>query len=263
MASHSFDAAREGIGEGRSHLQTARHLARHLWPADRRDLKMRVLAAMACLATAKLVGVYTPFLYKQAVDVLSPDQQLLAVPVALIVAYGIARVLSQAFGELRDFLFAKVSQHAQRQVGLSTFQHLHALSLAFHLERQTGGLSRVIERGVKGIQFVLSFMLFNILPTILEIALVTGILAWHFGWSFAVVTFVTVALYIIFSIVVTDWRLQYRRRMNQQDADANNKAVDSLLNFETVKYFSNEHHEFARYDVALAGYEREAIRSQT
>lgn len=263
MASKAFDATQEGIAEGRSHLQTARNLARHLWPQGRADLKTRVFMAMACLAAAKVIGVYTPFLYKRAVDALTPGQQLLMVPVALVVAYGVARVFSQAFGELRDFLFARVSQHAQRTVGLSTFRHLHALSLAFHLERQTGGLSRVIERGVKGIQFVLSFMLFNILPTLLEIALVTGILAWHFGWLYASVTFVTVILYIIFSIAVTNWRLKYRRLMNQQDADANNKAVDSLLNFETVKYFGNEKHEFERYDVALAGYEREAVRSQT
>ncbi len=263
MATPVFDAAREGIGSGRSHWQTVRQLALHLWPAERIDLKIRVLAAMACLAAAKVIGVYTPFLYKRAVDALSPEQRILAVPFALVIAYGATRVLSQAFGELRDYLFAKVSQHAQRAVGLETFRHLHALSLAFHLERQTGGLSRVIERGVKGIQFVLSFMLFNILPTLLEIALVTGILAWNFGWPFAAVTFVTVSLYIVFSIVVTDWRLQYRRRMNQQDADANNKAVDSLLNFETVKYFGNEKHEFERYDAALAGYEREAVRSQS
>lgn len=263
MSSTSFDATREKIAAGRSHFQTVKQLTRHLWPRGRSDLKARVLAAMSCLIAAKLIGVYAPFLYKRSVDALSPEQQILAVPIALIVAFGVARVLSQAFGELRDLFFARVSQHAQRAVALETFQHLHALSLAFHLERQTGGLSRVIERGVKGIQFVLSFMLFNILPTLLEIALVTGILAWRFGWSFAVVTFVTVLLYIVFSVVVTDWRLQYRRRMNQQDADANNKAIDSLLNFETVKYFGNESHEFARYDVALAGYEHEAVRSQT
>jgi len=246
----------------RSHWETLLSLTKYLWPKEL-GLKVRVVIAMVSLAAAKLVNVYVPFLYKQAVDQLTIQPKLYHLVLLTIVAYGIARVLSQAFGEFRDFIFAKVAQRAQRVIGLQTFRHLHTLSLRFHIERQTGGLSRVIERGTRGIQFVLSFMLFNILPTLLEIILVTGILYVRFGWSFALVTFGTIAVYIAYTLAVTHWRVQFRRTMNDKDTEANTKAVDSLLNYETVKYFGNEEHEYSRFDKALEGYETASVKSQT
>ena len=265
----------------RSHWRTLAALSRYLWPGDRIDLRIRVVLAVLLLVLAKVVNVLVPYLYKLAVDVLSGGAHagagaaattatnatlVVTVPLTIILAYGGARVLSQAFGELRDFVFIRVGQHSQRTIALDTFRHLHGLSLAFHLERQTGGLSRVIERGVRGISFVLSFMLFNILPTIVEIFLVTGILLYAYYETsalFAVITFLTILTYIVFTLIVTDWRLQYRRRMNQNDTEANTKAIDSLINYETVKYFGNEDHEYARYDRALAGYEAAAVKSQS
>jgi ATP-binding cassette subfamily B protein len=218
---------------------------------------------MASLVVAKIVNVCVPFLLKRSIDALSLPASRLVLPAGLIVAYAAARVLQQAFGELRDFAFARVSQHAQRAMGLETFCHLHRLSLRFHLDRQTGGLSRAIERGTRGIQTVLQFLLFNIGPTIVEVALVAGILAYRFAWPFAAITVATVVAYVAFTLLVTDWRVKYRRAMNQRDGEANTKAIDSLLNFETVKYFGNEEHERARFDEALAGYEDAATQSQT
>lgn len=217
---------------------------------------------MLALIAAKAVNVYVPFLYKGAVDALSLKPEVL-MPAGLIVGYGIARVLQQAFGELRDFIFARVSQHAQRTVALETFQHLHRLSLAFHLDRQTGGLSRVIERGTRAIQTVLSFMLFNIIPTLIELLLVAVILYFKFGWLYAAVTLGMIAIYIVFTFSITNWRTKYRRSMNDRDTEANTKAIDSLLNFETVKYFVNEEHEYGRYDESLAHYQTAALKSQS
>lgn len=237
----------------------------YLWPHDRPDLKQRVVWAMVFLFLAKVATVSVPWIYKQAVDALSPEnleQAVYAVPVFLIVAYGLARVLMSAFGEIRDWVFARVQQNAMRTVAMETFRHLHALSLRFHLERRTGGLSRAIERGVKGIEFLLSFMLFNIVPTLVEIGLVTIVLANMFGWEYALITFGTVSFYIVFTLVVTEWRLKFRRRMNDADSEANTKAIDSLLNYETVKYFNNEQHEAIRYDKSLARYETAAVTSQ-
>ena len=182
---------------------------------------------------------------------------------ALLFGYGILRVASIAFAELRDAVFAKVGQRAIRTVGLETFRHLHALALRFHLERQTGGLSRAIERGTKGIDTLLSFMLFNILPTLLEITLVCGILWKMFDIWYALVTFLTVASYIAFTLIVTEWRIKYRQRMNETDSEANTRAIDSLLNYETVKYFGNEEREARRYDSALARYENAAVMSKS
>lgn len=258
--SNTFDAVREKP-ETR-HMQTLKSLLPYLWPQGRWDLKTRVIVSILCLVLGKAFNTYTPFLYKRTIDALSPTQAMLLVPVMLILAYGLARVLSQAFGEIRDFVFARVAQHAQRAVGLQTFEHLHALSLAFHLERQTGGLSRVIERGTRGIQTLLSFMLFNILPTIVEIVLVVGILLYTFPPAFGLVTGLTIVIYIVFTLSITNWRVKHRQEMNQKDSEANSKAIDSLLNFETVKYFTNEVHERGRFDVALAGYEKAAVQSQ-
>ena len=204
-----------------------------------------------------------PFLLKRAIDALSVPPPGLALPLGLIVAYAAARVTQQAFGEFRDFVFAKVSQRTQRAVGLETFRHLHELSLGFHLDRQTGGLSRSIERGTNGIQTALQYLLMNIGPTLVEVAMVATVLAWRFAWPFAAVTVGTIVAYVAFTLTMSDWRVKYRRAMNAKDGEANTKAIDSLLNFETVKYFGNEEHERARYDVALAGYERAAVQSQT
>jgi ABC-type transport system involved in Fe-S cluster assembly fused permease/ATPase subunit len=235
----------------------------HLWPRGQREMRLRVVIALACLALAKLANIYVPFLFKRLVDSLSPHPSLaLALPLGLLVAYGLARVMSQMFSELRDAIFARVAQRAIRRVALDTFRHLHRLSLRFHLDRQTGGLSRVVERGAKGIEFLLFFVLFNILPTLLEIALVSGILWWLYDWRYAAVTVVTIGGYIWFTLALTEWRIKYRRRMNEADQEANTKAVDSLLNYETVKYFGNEEHEARRYDVALQQYETAAVRTR-
>ncbi|MDH3791531.1 MAG: ABC transporter transmembrane domain-containing protein, partial [Rhodospirillales bacterium] len=218
-------------------MRTLRRLLPYLWPTGRADLKARVSIAIVMLIAAKAVNVYVPILLRGAVDGLSPDASAaLALPLGLILAYGAARVLAIGFGQLRDAVFARVAQHAIREVALKAFRHLHALSLRFHLERQTGGLSRAIERGTKGIEFLLFFVIFNVVPTLLEIGLVCGILWWIFDWRFAAVTAVTVAAYIVFTFRVTELRIVYRRRMNDADSEANTKAIDSLLNFETVKY---------------------------
>jgi len=250
------------------HLATVKALFPYLWAKGRWDLRIRVLLALAFLVAAKLIGVYVPFLFKDIVDGLTgtPTVTLTtvaaAVPVGLIIGYGTARVLGLVFGELRDAVFVKVGQHALRSVALNTFRHLHNLSLRYHLERKTGGLSRIIERGTRGIDFLLRFMLFNILPTLLEIVLISSIFWVKFGPLYAVVTFGCLSSYIYFTVAVTDWRLKFRREMNLQDTQANTKAIDSLLNFETVKYFTNEEHESQRYDAALERYQNAAVRSQ-
>jgi len=247
----------------RSHWYTVRILASYLWPAGRNDLRIRVVLAMLCLALSKVINVYVPFLYKGAVDTLSGEQALIAVPIMLIVGYGVARVLTQGFDELRGLFFIRVSQHAQRIISLDTFKHLHQLSLRFHLDRQTGGLSRVIERGISAIGFVLRFTLFSILPIIIEIIMVTTILFVQFDIRFAAVTFFTIVGYAVFTLLITEWRIKFRRTMLEKDSEANTKAIDSLLNYETVKYFGNEEHEHDRYNQALVGYENAAVQSQS
>ncbi len=217
---------------------------------------------MVLLVLAKVANVYVPLLYKYAVDALGePKAQMVAVPIALILAYGGARVLAQAFGEVRDAIFAPVSQRAIRNLALEVFGHLHALSLRFHLERQTGGLSRVIERGTQGMEFLIRFTTFNILPTLFEIVLVSAILWRLYDWRFMVVTLGVIAGYILFSVTLSEWRIKFVRRMNDADTEANAKAIDSLLNYETVKYFGNEPHEMRRFDVGRRRYEIAAIRS--
>ncbi|MFI4989073.1 MAG: ABC transporter transmembrane domain-containing protein, partial [Alphaproteobacteria bacterium] len=251
--------------------RTIRTLLPYLWPKGAFDLRARVVTALVFLVAAKGVNVYVPMLYKRAVDSLSQGggghvtaaaTAAAGVPIAIILAYGLARVTALGFGELRDAIFAKVAARAIRQVALRTFEHLHRLSLRFHLDRRTGGMVRSIERGTAGIEFALSFMLFNILPTLVEISLVCGILWALFDVWYALVTFVTIAGYIAFTLIVTEWRTKYRRQMNETDSEANTKAVDSLLNYETVKYFGNEAHEATRYESALARYERASIRSK-
>jgi ATP-binding cassette subfamily B protein len=239
-----------------------RALLPYLWPRGETSLRVRVVAALFCLVCAKFANIYVPILFKRMVDALGPTNAAIAVPVGLLLAYGVARVLTQLFAELRDAIFAKVAQRAIRKVALSTFRHLHRLSLRFHLDRQTGGLSRAIERGAKGIEFLLFFVLFNVLPTLLEIALVCGILWELYDFWFALITFVTIVGYIAYTLLVTEWRIKYRRQMNETDSEANTKAIDSLLNYETVKYFTNEEHEARRYDVALQGYEKAAVKTR-
>ena len=250
-------------GRLKDELQALKSLAPYLWPRDSFELRARVVLAVAFLLAGKLVNIYVPLLYKHAVDALSPSNAVITVPIALIVAYGVARVMSQGFNELRNAVFAKVSQRAIRQLALRAFRHVHALSLRYHLERRTGGLSRAIERGTAGIDFLLSFMLFNVVPTLFEILLVCGILWRLFNWTFAAVTLATIVLYISFTFSITDWRVRFRREMNERNSEANTKAVDGMLNFETVKYFANEEHEAQRYDAALQAYERAAVKSET
>ncbi len=248
----------------RNDWKTIATLMPFLWPRESVALRRRVAASLVFLALAKLINVGVPILYKQAVDALTitPAQAVIAVPVLLLLGYGLARTLSGVFSEARDIAFARVGQGAIRNVGLQVFRHLHGLALRFHLDRQTGGVSRSIERGTKGIEFLLNFMLFNILPTLLEIGLVTLILWRLYDGSFALVTFGTIALYIAYTLGVTEWRTKFRREMNETDQQASTKAIDSLLNFETVKYFGNELHEAQRYDQALARYEKAAVKSK-
>ena len=260
---------------GGGQMRAVRELLPHLWTRIGWDLRARVGAAVACLVVAKLSNVYVPILFKSMIDALTPKvgagtavaaggtAAVVAVPVGLLLAYGLARITTQLFSELRDGIFARVAQRAIRNVALQTFRHLHALSLKFHLDRQTGGLTRAIERGAKGIEFLLFFVLFNVLPTLLEIAMVCGILWALYDWRYALATAVTIGGYIWYTFGVTEWRIKYRRQMNESDQSANTKAVDSLLNFETVKYFNNEEHEARRYDIALQAYEHAAVKSRT
>jgi ATP-binding cassette, subfamily B, heavy metal transporter len=249
-------------GRLKDELRALRSLAPYLWPRESAGLRLRVTLAVVFLVAGRLVNIAVPFLYKHAVDILAPSKAVVAVPVALIVAYGFARVMSQGFNELRNAVFAPVTQRAVRRLSLSAFRHVHALALRFHLERRTGGLARAIERGTAGIDFLLSFMLFNVIPTIVEILLVSGILWRLYNWKFAAVTLTTILLYIGFTFLVTDWRVRFRRDMNERNSEANTKAIDSLLNFETVKYFANEEHEARRYDAALHAYEQAAVKSE-
>jgi ATP-binding cassette, subfamily B, heavy metal transporter len=244
---------------------TLRIFLPYLWPAGRPDLRARVALSMVALVVAKLVTVSVPFLFGRAVDALSgnPGAQAAGAAFSLIVAYALARIGMQAFAQLRDAIFARVAFHAVQQIAGRTFRHLHALSLRFHLERRTGGLQRIIDRGTKGIDSLLSWTLFSIAPTILEFGMVLGILLWFYGTWFAAVTAVSILLYGWFTIAITNWRVQYRRAMNDSDTEANTKAVDSLLNYETVKYFNNEEHEARRFDVAMVDFARASEKTQT
>jgi ATP-binding cassette, subfamily B, heavy metal transporter len=237
----------------------------YLWPAGQPGLKARVIFAMVALVLSKVVTVATPYAFKYATDALSPAAGAAAtaatVVLFFVLAYGFGRIMMVALAQLRDAVFAKVSQRAVRVLAVQTFRHLHALSLKFHLERRTGGLSRIVSRGTMGIDTVLRFSLFNTIPTILEIVLVAGLLVWSFGWSYAAVIVITVILYVWYTYAATEWRMNIRRTMNDADTDANTKAVDSLLNFETVKYFGNEEHEAERFGRSMETYEKAAIKT--
>jgi len=235
----------------------------YLWPRDVPGMRLRVVVAGLLLVAAKAINVAVPFFYKGAVDALNGAAGLpVALPLGLLVGYGLARTLALAFGELRDAVFARVAQRAIREASLATFRHLHRLSLAFHLGRRTGAISRAIERGAKAIEFLLTFMMFNVVPTLVEIGLTCGILWVLYGAGFAAVTFAAIAGYIVYTLVVTEWRLRFRRVMNESDQRAHAHAVDSLINYETVKYFGNEALEARRFGDALGAYADAAVRSK-
>ena len=250
--------------ERRSGLRTIQKVGPYLWPADKPWIKRRVVIAMICLVMAKVVNVLIPLLFGRAVDSLSGEaSDLVLGGVGLPLAYGVARLMNVGFQQLRDAVFARVGQRALRQLALETFTHIHRLSLRYHISRKTGALSRVIERGVKGVEFLLRFLLFSIVPMFLELALVAVFLAWLLDVRFVFVVAACVVVYVFFTFKVTEWRVRLRREMNTQDTDANQKAIDSLLNFETVKYFGAETHEAARYDESMEAYERASIKTQT
>ncbi|WP_299690279.1 ABC transporter ATP-binding protein/permease [uncultured Tateyamaria sp.] len=249
--------------ERESGWRVIRKVAPYLWPADKPWVKRRVVLAMLALILSKLVSVYTPIIYRDAVDVLAGEgvSQLALGAIGLTVAYGLARLMNVGFQQLRDAIFARVAQRALRMLALETFQHIHRLSMRYHITRKTGGLSRIIERGVKGVEFLLRFLLFSIGPLVLELVLIGIVLTILFDVSYLGIVAVTIGLYVWFTFAVTEWRVKLRRIMNDQDTDANQKAIDSLLNFETVKYFGAEGREAARYDRAMAGYEVAALKT--
>ncbi|HSP51036.1 MAG TPA: ABC transporter ATP-binding protein/permease [Pseudolabrys sp.] len=255
-------------------LKTVIHLWPYIWPSDRRDLKQRVIGAMMLLLAAKLATISVPFTFKWAIDALAGHGSApvvasewlvwaLAVPVAMTIAYGGMRILMAALTQLRDGLFAKVSMHAVRRLAFRTFVHMHELSLRFHLERKTGGLTRVLERGRNAIETIVRMVILQLSPTIIELALIVGVLMWKFDWRYVLAIMITVAVYMSYTYHATEWRIGIRRRMNDSDTDANIKAIDSLLNYETVKYFSAEQREAERYDKSMARYEEASVRAYT
>ena len=240
----------------------------YLWPKSRKDIQFRVVLAMMALVLGEILGLLAPYFYGVSVDALAPgadeDQtifMLTAGALGMVVAYGVMRILSVGFSQLRDVIFAQVGQRALRQLALETFRHMHRLSLRYHITRKTGGLSRVMERGVKGVEFLLRFMLFSIGPLILKLLIVAGIFYLEFGFIYMAIVLITIVLYIWFTFSVTEWRVKVRKEMNDKDTDANQKAIDSLLNFETVKYFGAEEREALRYDESMRGYEAAALKT--
>ncbi|MEM8702975.1 MAG: ABC transporter ATP-binding protein/permease, partial [Pseudomonadota bacterium] len=250
-----------------STLSTLANLWPYIWPSDRPDLKRRVLLSIAALIVAKFVTVLSPYFFAWATDVLAGETAglpaFLIAPVMLVLAYNAARFLAVAFNQIRDALFASVGQYAVRQLAMLTFQHLHRLSLRFHLARRTGGLSRVIERGVKGIEAIVRFTILSGIPTVFEFAIMAAVIWYQFGFFYVVVVAAMIFAYVWFTIKCSNWRIALRREMNDNDTDANSKAIDSLLNFETVKYFGNEKMEAERFDVSMAKYETAATKTWT
>ncbi|MCX7224741.1 MAG: ABC transporter ATP-binding protein/permease, partial [Burkholderiales bacterium] len=256
-------AASPANDPARSDWATLRRLFPYLW-----QYKWRVIAALAFMVGAKVANVGVPLLLKQLVDTMNPNggigvSALLVVPAALLVAYGLLRLSTTLFAELRDLVFAKATEGASRSISLQVFRHLHGLSLRFHLERQTGGMTRDIERGTRAVHSLISYSLYSIIPTLIEVAMVLTLLAVKFDVWFAWITIIALVFYITFTIIVTEWRTQFRKKMNEMDSTAHSRAIDSLLNYETVKYFNNEDFEAKRYDENLERYRRAAIKSQT
>ncbi len=260
MAAHPVEE-----GDGAPSLRPLYRLLPYLWPVGRPDLRARVAISLVCLVLAKIANAVVPYINGKLVDSLTHKPMLIAlvIPMGFIATQTVARMLTQGVAQLRDGIFAKVQYHALRKVGVETFQHIHTLSLRFHLDRKTGGLSRVLERGTKAIDTLLSIAIFNTFPTVLELAIVSVILFYQFNIWFVLATVVMVALYVWFTFAITRWRIQFRRDMNQSDQDANTKAVDSLLNYETVKYFNNEEHETRRFDKSMERYAKASIQAQT
>src|SRR5579885_72786 len=255
-------------------LRTLVHLWPYIWPSERSDLKLRVLAALGLLLAAKLATIAVPFTFKWATDALAGAGSapaaasdwllwIIAAPLAMTVAYGGMRILMGALTQLRDGVFAKVAMHAVRRLATRTFIHMHELSLRFHLERKTGGLTRVLERGRNGIETIVRMVILQLAPTIIELALIVGVLMWKFDWRYVAVILATVVVYMTYTYYATEWRIGIRRKMNDSDTDANVKAVDSLLNYETVKYFGAEEREAYRYDRSMARYEDASIKAYT
>jgi ABC-type transport system involved in Fe-S cluster assembly fused permease/ATPase subunit len=260
-------------GERGTLLSTLVHLWPYIWPGERVDLKLRVVAAMVLLLFAKLATIAVPFTYKWATDALAGQGSapfaasswawVLAIPVAMTIAYGGMRLLMAALTQVRDGVFARVAMHAVRRLAILTFEHMHRLSLRFHLERKTGGLTRVLERGRTGIEVIVRMVILQLVPTIIEVGLIAVVLLYQFDWRYLLVILATIVLYMWFTYAATEWRIAIRRRMNESDTDANTKAVDSLLNYETVKYFGAEERERNRYDVSMARYEDASIKTYT
>ncbi|MFN7086229.1 MAG: ABCB family ABC transporter ATP-binding protein/permease [Burkholderiales bacterium] len=257
--SHSMPVAAPGHDalQRRQEWRVVPMLLPYLW-----EFKGRVIVALIFLAAAKLANVGVPLVLKEIVDSLDATHAVLALPLGMLVAYGVLRLSTTLFAELRDAVFVRVTQHAIRRIALAVFRHLHSLSLRFHLERQTGGMSRDIERGTRGISTLLSMMLFSIIPVLLEFGLVAFVLFAKFDWRFVAITFTAIALYIVFTVAITEWRMEIRRRANELDSRANSRAIDSLLNYETVKYFNNEDYEARRYDESLRKYESAAVKTE-
>src|SRR5262245_16293422 len=263
---------REISASGGALFPTLRHLWPYIWPSERRDLQARVVFALLLLLLAKLATIAVPFTFKWATDALAgtgsapvaPSNWLawvIAAPIVMPLAYGGMRIVMASLTQWRDGLFAKVAMNAVRRLALLTFEHMHKLSLRFHLERKTGGLTRVLERGRNGIETIVRMVIVQLLPTIIELALIVGVLLWQFDWRYVVVIGLTVALYMLFTYLATEWRIAIRRAMNDSDTDANTKAIDSLLNYETVKYFVAEEREAKRYDRSMARYEDASIKA--
>ncbi|MGV3635557.1 MAG: ABC transporter transmembrane domain-containing protein, partial [Pseudorhodoplanes sp.] len=268
------EAQRPRVTAQKGLLQTLVALWPYIWPGDRADLKIRVAWAMALLVIAKLATIAVPFTFKWATDALAGHPSapvfasswltwVVAAPVAMTVAYGGMRVLMAALTQLRDGVFAKVAMHAVRRLAILTFEHMHQLSLRFHLERKTGGLTRVLERGRNGIETIVRMVILQLMPTILEVGLIVGVLFWQFDWRYVAVILATVTAYMVYTYYATEWRIAIRKRMNDSDTEANTKAIDSLLNYETVKYFTAEERETKRYDRSMERYEKASVQTYT
>ena len=255
-------------------IGTLMHLWPYIWPGDRLDLKMRVVWSVVLLLVAKLATLSVPFTFKWAIDALTgadtaPVQAsnwplwLIASPLIMTSSYGAIRVLMAVLTQWRDGIFARVAMHAVRRLAYLTFVHMHELSLRFHLERKTGGLTRVLERGRLGIEVIVRMVILQLVPTVVEVTLLMGVLLWQFDWRYVLATMITVVVFMYYTYIATEWRIEIRRKMNESDTDANTKAIDSLLNYETVKYFSAEEREAARYDRSMEGYERASVKTYT
>src|SRR6201991_2953454 len=250
------------------------HLWPYIWPSDRSDLKMRVVWSMVLLLIAKLATLSVPFTFKWAIDALTGANSapieasnwvfwLIASPLLLTIGYGGVRVMMALLTQWRDGIFARVAMHAVRKLAYITFVHMHELSLRFHLERKTGGLTRVLERGRTGIETIVRMVILQLIPTVVEVALLTAVLLWQFDWRYVGVVLITVAAFMYYTYVATEWRIEIRRKMNDSDTEANTKAIDSLLNYETVKYFSAEQREATRYDRSMERFEKASVKTYT